>query len=80
MTFTTKEKCYLQARDRFEFLVRSEHTPTGIETKSVSELIGKGKIDLLKEKFKNYDYRSVIKDSNYKDFKSFIMDGNLGVI
>ncbi len=80
MTFTRKEKNYLQVRDRFEFLVRSENTPTGIETVNVSELIDKGKIDLLKQKFKNYDYESVIKDSNYKDFKSFILDGNLGVI
>lgn len=80
MTFTRKEKNYLQVRDRFEFLVRSEHTPTGIENVNVSELIDRGKIDLLKEKFKNYDYKSVISDSNYKDFKSFILNGNLGVL
>jgi len=74
MNLTSKELSYLKNRDRFEFLVRSEHTPTGIESTSVPELIGRGKIDLLKEKFKNCDSRSVI-TNNYENYET-LTSGN----
>jgi len=78
MKLTKKEQSYLKDRDRFEFLIRSEHAPTGIESTSVPELIDSGKIDLLKEKLRNYSFRSVI-TNNYENYETLAVADSLSI-